>query len=482
MVIFLNVNYIFKAIHAALPCLFISRYLRFMPQNSFPVSKQVIYAFGMMGWSIMINLISVILVYLYAPPTGSGLPLLISQAVIFGIFNLISLITVSGRLADAVWDPFVAQISDRSTNKKGRRIPIMKKAILPSFIFCCLIFYPLHHTAGTANAAWLAFTLAAFYISSTAFIIPYNALLPELAPGSKEKVRLSTWQSVGYVFGIGIASNALNIANEMQRHGIAPDRLTSLQYTVILLSGLASICMALTAFLIDEMKFSVSLPSTVPLRIALRHTLTNKNFLLFIVADVSYFIGVTIISSGLLYFVTVLLKLPETIGNKLMITMILVSFLFYPIVNRLSERIGKKPIVIFSLVLLSFVFAGIYFLGRPANIDPELQIYILLIFAAIPVASLNILPVAILAEIISKDSRETGSNKEAIYFAVRYFFVKLAQTIGIAVFAMLLIYGKDIGHDLGIRLNGVLGFVLCLIAAIVFSRFKEIRNAPESKE
>ncbi len=78
-----------------------------------------------------------------------------------------------------------------------------------------------------------------------------------------------------------------------------------------------------------------------------------------------------------------------------------------------------------------------------------------------------------MSEVIEKDSIDTGSNKEGIYFAVRYFFVKIAQTFGIAVFALLLIHGKDVGHDFGIRLNGVLGFVLCLIAAIIFSRFKE---------
>ena len=81
----------------------------------------------------------------------------------------------------------------------------------------------------------------------------------------------------------------------------------------------------------------------------------------------------------------------------------------------------------------------------------------------------------ILAEIIEKDTLDTGANKEGIYFAVRYFFVKIAQTFGIALFAMLLLYGKDPGDDLGIRLSGILGFTLCFLAAVIFSRFKERR-------
>lgn len=443
-----------------------------MQKQTLPFSKQIAYAFGMMGWSILVNLISVILVYLYLPPSTSGLPKLITQVVVFGAFNAIAIITASGRLIDALYDPFIAQFSDKSKHPKGRRIPLMKLAIIPSFVFCFLVFYPLQHHESTLNIVWVVFMLIGFYVSSTTYIIPYNALLPELAPTSNDKIKLATWQSVGYVFGIGIASNAFSLANVLQYSFNIVTRLAAIQLTVFVLALLAAVFMLITVLAINEKKYCVGKPSAIPMKKALKQTLTNKNFLLFIVADFSYFIGVTIITSGLLYFVTVLLQLPESIGNKLMITMVLTSFLFYPVVNYLAKKVGKKIIVIISLLLLSFVFLGIYFLGK-TTINAQVQIYFLIAFAAIPLASLNILPNAILAEIIEKDSLETNENKEAIYFAVRYFFVKIAQTFGIALFAMFLIYGKDVGNDFGVRLNGVLGFVLCFIAALIFTRFKE---------
>jgi len=446
-----------------------------MSAQKLPFSKQLAYACGMMGWSIMINLINVILLYLYLPPDSSGLPRLITQVVIFGIFNVIAIITAGGRLVDAIYDPLIAQLSDRSKNPKGRRIPLMKLAIIPSLIFSFLVFYPLKQEEATVNIVWLVFTLIGFYVSSTTYIIPYNALLPELAPSSEDKVRLATWQSVGYVFGIGIASNAFNLTELFQNSFDISARITALQLTIFVLGLLSALLMAVTVFAIDEKKYCVGQPSAIPLKTALRQTLTNKNFLLFVVADFSYFISITIITSGLMYFVTVLLGLHESIGNKLMITMVLVSFIFYPIVNYLAKKIGKKIIVLISLGLLSLIFLGIYFLGKfPAS--AEIQIYTLIALAAIPLASLNILPNAILAEIIEKDTQETKENKEAIYFAVRYFFVKIAQTFGIALFAMLLINGKDVGNDLGIRLNGILGFGLCFLAAIIFTRFKETKK------
>lgn len=423
----------------------------------------------------MINLISVILVYLYLPPANSGLPKLITQVVVFGIFNVVALVTAGGRLIDAVYDPFIAQFSDKSKNPKGRRIPLMKWAILPSFVFCFLIFYPLKQEESNINIVWLTFTLIVFYISSTTYIIPYNALLPELAPESEDKVKLATWQSAGYVFGIGIASNAFNVADLLRDNYAISSAINALQITILLMSALAALFMAITVLCIDEKKYSRARPSSVSLKTALKQTLSNKNFLLFTVADFSYFISITIITSGLMYFVTVLLQLPETMGNKLMITMVLISFIFYPVVNYLARIIGKKIIVLASFGLLSLVFLGIYFLGK-TSLASELQIYLLIGFAAVPLASLNILPNAILSEIIEKDSRETGQNKEAVYFAVRYFFVKIAQTFGIALFATLLIYGKDVGNDLGIRLNGLLGFLLCCLALLIFTRFQEKDN------
>lgn len=443
-----------------------------MSLQNFSVSKQIAYAFGMMGWSIMINLISVILVYLYLPPANSQLPVLITQVAIFGVFNAIAIITASGRLIDALYDPFIAHISDKSKNPRGRRIPFMKLAILPSFIFCFLVFYPLKQEESSLNIIWLTLMLVGFYVSSTTYIIPYNALLPELATTSQDKVSLSTWQSVGYVFGIGIASNAFNLCDFFVLTCHMESRILALQLTVFLLALLAAVFMLITTLAINEKKYCANVPSAVPLRKALMQTLANKNFLLFIVADFSYFLAVTIITSGLMYFVTVLLQLPETIGNFLMMMMVLISFIFYPLINYLAKKTGKKIMVVFSLMLLSFIFLGIYFLGK-VSINAELQIYVLIAFAAIPLASLNILPNAILAEIIAQDSAETLENKEAVYFAVRYFFVKIAQTFGIALFAMFLIYGKDVGNDFGIRLNGILGCVLCFIAAIIFTRFKE---------
>jgi GPH family glycoside/pentoside/hexuronide:cation symporter len=445
-----------------------------MPVEKLPFSKQIAYAAGMIGWSIMTNLIIVMLPYFYLPPSNSGLIPLVPQLLLFGVLNIMSVIAASGRFVDAVFDPFIASLSDKSNNKNGRRIPFMKWAILPAIVFCALTFYPPVKGESTQNAIWLTFTLIFFFMSATTYIIPYNALLPELTSTAAEKVKLSSFQQVGFVIGMIVGALVNNFADLIQHLFHVPQRDSAVQYTILGLCLFAGIIMLVPIFAIDEKKYSSSKPSHLPLLSAIRKTFSNRNFKYYLISDFSFYMALSIISSGLLFFVTVLLRLPESMGGLLMFTMVVVSLLFYPLINYLAKRTGKKPIVLFSFGLLSLIFIAIYFLGK-FPISAKAQIYILMISASFPLASLGILPNAILAEIAQHDAKETGENREGMFFAVKYLFVKMGQTLGIALFAFLTVYGKDPGNDHGLRLNGICGFVLCLLAIAFFSRFREVK-------
>jgi GPH family glycoside/pentoside/hexuronide:cation symporter len=445
-----------------------------MPVEKLPFKKQLAYACGMIGWSIMTNIIIVMLPYFYLPPSSSGLTPFVPQLLLFGVLNIMSVIAASGRLVDAVFDPFIASMSDKSGNKKGRRIPFMKWAILPAMVFCGLTFCPLVKGESIHNAVWLTFTLIFFFMGATTYIIPYNALLPELTETSSEKVKLSSFQQVGFVIGIIIAALVNNFADLVQRFFDVTNRDSAVQYTIWGLCVFAGLIMLVPVLAIDEKKYSVSKPSHLPIFLAIRKTFSQRNFKYYLISDFSFYMALSIISSGLLFFVTVLLGLDESMGGLLMGVMVLTSLVFYPLINYLSKRIGKKPIVLFSFALLSIIFVAIYFLGK-FPVSPKVQVYTLVLCAAFPLASLGILPNAILAEIAQKDANETGENREGMFFAVKYLFVKLGQTLGIALFAFLTIYGKDPGHDYGLRLNGLCGFALCLVAFIFFTRFRERR-------
>ena len=443
-----------------------------MPDTILPFKIKIAYACGMAGWSTMTNIIIVMLPFFYLPPSNVGLVTFVPQLLVFGVVNIMSLIAASGRFFDAVYDPFIASLSDKSTNPKGRRIPFMQKAILPAVLFCCLTFYPLTKSESLTNAAWLTFTLLCFFIGTTTYIIPYNALLPELANSSQEKVTLSTFQQIGFVTGIILSAFINLFADILQKYVHVISRDSALQYVIWGLTLVAGIFMIIPVLMINEKTFSKSKPAHLPLLPALKKTFKNKNFVYYLVSDFSYYMALSIITSGLLYFITVLLKLPQSIGGPLMGLMVIVSICFYPLVTWLTKKIGKKPIILFSFGLLSLIFVTIYFLGR-LPFSPIIQLYALVLSASFPLASLGILPNAILGDIAQIDAKETGENREGMFFAVKYLFVKIGQTLGIALFTFLTIYGKDPGNDYGLRLNGICGFVLCVGAIAFFSRFRE---------
>jgi len=445
-----------------------------MPAAKLTLGKELAYACGMVGWSIMTNLVIVMVHYFYLPPSDTGLVQLIPQLLIFNVVNILSIVDVSGRLVDALYDPFIASLSDRSSDPKGRRIPFMKWAIIPAVLFCCFIFYPPIRGVSTHNALWLAITMALFFMGVTSYIIPYNALLPEMTESSAEKVKLSSFQQAGFVLGIIIAALVNNDANIVQRVFHIADRVAAVQYTIWGLCVLAGLFMLIPILAIDEKKHTASKPAHLPIMQAIRQTFRNRNFKYYLVSDFTFYISLSIVSSGLLYFVKVLLHLDESIGGELMGAMVCCSLLFYPLINYLAKRIGKKPLVLIAFGMQSLVFVLIYFLGK-LPMSPIAQAFALSLSTAFPLAALGILPNAILAEIAQIDAQETGENREGMFFAVKYFFVKMGQTFGFALFAFLTIYGINRGHDEGLRLNGICGCALCLIALVFFTRFREKR-------
>jgi GPH family glycoside/pentoside/hexuronide:cation symporter len=439
------------------------------------------YSAGMAGWSILINIVSVMLIYIYLPPNNAGLNTLIPPVVYLGIFSILALIAAGGRLFDAVTDPLIAWLSDRSENRKGRRVPFMRIGWIPAVVFCVAVFLPLRLSESHQNVAWLLVTLTLFYLFLTIYFIPYNALMPELAPSRREKVTLSTWLSLAYVIGLIIAAQTPLLASWLEDLFLLDERIRSFQLSIGLLSLVAAIFLYLPVISINEPSCCPGKPALVSFRKSLGQTLRNYNFRLFLFADFSYFLAVAIIASGMLYYLRVLLDLEEAMGSKVFGLMIVVSLVFYPLVLYVSKFIQKKILVSSALIFLGIVFLAIFFLGR-LPLPPRSQIYLFALLASLPVAILGILPYAIIAEVAQLDSLKTGLRKEGMYFAARNFFYKLGMTAGIMLFTILTIWGKDPGDDFGIRLNGLVGFAFCVLAGLTFLLFKEKKIQHEITE
>jgi len=434
--------------------------------------KLIGYGVGMAGWSTLINMVSVMLIYYYIPPANSGMPTLIPQYSVWGVLTIFSLILASGRLFDAVTDPLIAWFSDRFRSKWGRRIPFLFISVIPSGIFSILLFFPQHNFETSENYIWIFLIQLALFFFMTLYIVPFNALMPELAKNADEKMRLSVVLSFCFVMGIFIASQIPLFASILGRIFSITNIQSQFRLAIIIIVVIANILMFIPVFVVNEKRYCDPIPTRINLLESIKTTMSSKQFIIFIIADSSFFITLAIISSGLLFYVKVLLGLPERTGSLFLAIMLILSLASYPLVVKIVKRSGKKKLIIISFIVFALMFFFVMFMGKIA-INPRVYLYSLAIFGAFPVAVLGILPYTIIAEITDNISEKTGYRIEGMFFAIRAFANKVGQTLGVMTFAILTLYGKDPGNDFGIRLSAFLGMAICLFAAATFYMYRE---------
>ncbi len=440
---------------------------------SLPLSRAIAYAVGQLGWSLVIGIVINFLVYFYLPPEGAGLPQLVPEVYFLGFISVIGVITMGGRLLDAVTDPWIASLSDRSSARMGRRIAFMAVSGLPMVLLMFLIFNPPHMTVTTTNLIWLTVTVFFFYIFFTVYQVPYTALVAELGHNPQERLNLCTYISVSFFVGQTVSAQAPVLFGMFQEM-FDLSRLEAVRMTFGLLGLAALICLYVPVIFVNENKYSIGEPSTVPLLESLKLTFSNKRFVIFAVSDLIYWIFMTMLQTGLIYYATVLLRQSEDYYSFIFLLMMGGSFLCYPFVNLIAKRVGKKPVLVFSLGLFAFSLLLTSQSGQEwIPLPLEMQGYLIVLLAFFPIAAYGILPNAIVADIAEHDALHTGSHREAIYFGARSFMMKLGQMIAMLVFTSLLVFGRDIGDDLGIRLTALAGVGFCLLSLFFLKRYDE---------
>ncbi len=446
----------------------------------FPLGGAIAYSIGQLGWSIVIGIIINFLVYFYLPPEGAGLPRLIPEIYFFGFISIIGIITMGGRLLDAITDPWIASLSDRSSARMGRRISFMAIGALPMVVLMFLVFYTPHSTATATNLLWLTFTIFFFYIFFTVYQVPYTALVAERGHTPQDRLNLCTYISITYFVGQVISAQA-PIMFGLFQNMFDLSRLEAVRLTFGLLGLLALVCLYVPVFLVDENKFSIGKPTSVPLAESLKMTFRNKSFVVFAVSDLIYWVFMTLLQTGLIYYATVLLRQPEDYYSMLFILLMGGSFICYPFVNLLAKKAGKKTVLVFSLCLFALSLLFTSQAGQDWILLPlPLQGYLLVLMAFFPLAAYGILPNAIVADIAENDALRTGSHREAIFFGARSFMMKLGQMVAMLIFTSLLVFGRDIGDDLGIRLTALTGVGFCMLSLVFLYRYNEKHLLEES--
>ena len=418
------------------------------------------------------------LLYFFQPTVKSGLPNLLPQNKLLGFITVMALITGIGKVVDAITDPWVASLSDKCTHKDGRRMPFLKYAAVPYAVSVLMIFMAPFKQGSVANAIWVGFFLIAYYTSYTFFFIPRNALVPEVITDSKDRVG---YYGISTAFFMGSSSfmyAATLFVNLIKGLGVDALGAWRIVFTVFAAIGLACVLLGATAFK-EKDYVEESVKPRQSLLSSAKTIFKNKSFVTFFAGDLFSYISMAFFQTAMLYYITMLLNVPESQSFLVMISAIGVALCLFPMIVKFSKQYGKKTMLVIASVIFTIVFAFIFFADKIATLVVGYELVLGLcmgVVVAFPFAAINILPQSCMSDIIQKDSIENGVNREGFFSATKTFIEKIAYSLAMVVVSSVLTIGAGEGESvgmLGVKLTGVFAGIFSLVSLIFFMIYNE---------
>ena len=217
------------------------------------------------------------------------------------------------------------------------------------------------------------------------------------------------------------------------------------------------------------------LANVAELKVAMKSlaaTFRNKDFRIFVASDIIYFLGITMFQTALPYFVKMLLGIAdEGMYTVYFVLMTALSVLFYPLVNKLTPKTGKKKLILIAFGIFTVAFSFTACFGKALPFPAEIQGYILCALAAPAMAIFGILPQAVVADIAECDALETKENRSGMFYAARTFAMKMGQAVAMLLVTSLGSIGRETG--LGYRIVAICAAAVCVLGGVLFLLYNE---------
>jgi glycoside/pentoside/hexuronide:cation symporter, GPH family len=337
-----------------------------------------------------------------------------------------------GKVWDAINDPIVGVLSDRTRSRWGRRHSWMIFGSIPFGIFFFLQWIVPHFSddraANQTGLFWYYVIISILFNSAfTAVNLPYTALTPEMTQDYNERTSLNSFR---FAFSIGGSILALIL-------GLVISQLVTDSAQQYLLLG--AVCGLLSIFPLywciwgTQERYTSEPEDMIPFAEQLKIVFSNRPFLFVIGIYLCSWLAFQLTAAILPYFVVDWIGMKSYFAVALMVQGVAIVMLF--VWSAVSKKQGKRAVYFMGMTLWILAQAGLFFL-KPGQVG---ELFLLASLAGAGVATAYLVPWSMLPDVIELDELQTGQRREGIFYA----FMVLLQKIGLA-FALFLV-GQMLG-------------------------------------
>lgn len=357
----------------------------------------------------------------------------------FYLYFLTDVILISPALAgvvfliskgwDAVSDPLMGIISDRTRTRFGRRRPYFLAGVIFIFLAFFLMWYPINFQQEIHRFVYVLVAYVFFSTVWTMVMIPYFSMSSELTTDYNERTSLVTIR----VFFSHFSSLVCAVV-PLEIVKLYSDERTGYMVMAIIVGLFFALPYIIVFFSTRERKefqkesqpFSFQKSFVTPFR-----TPTFVNLLFIYLFS---FVTMDVVMSTIMYFMTYYMKRAGETTFVLGIFCIL-QIVALPIYSYISKRTSKKTSLMVGVVLMLIVMSGSLLL------TPEGHPAIIYIFAAlIGLASGGVIVMiySIFPDVPDVDELYSGLRQEGIYSGLLTFMRKLGSALGIFIVSQFL--------------------------------------------
>lgn len=409
-----------------------------------PVSKKLAYAAPAFALAVV-----GIPVYVYIPKFYTD---------VVGVhITLLGYLILAVRLFDAVTDPAIGFLSDRTRTRFGRRRPYIAGASILLALAIYALFNP--PTASPAfETFWFGVSIFSLFLFWTLAVVPYESLGPEISFDYNERTTLFGMRDGALIAGTLVAASSPALVTWAM--GMPPggegEREKFFWISVLYAPLVVAFCwwcvLSIRERTLQEGDEKQGLWQ------GFRHVAQNRPFVILLVSYTVSAFGNNLPATLILYYVEYVLQ--SKLADLFLLIYFVTGVLFLPGWILVSKRLGKKWTWIASMGVNTGAFVGVFFLG-----PGDAWIYgILVSISGIGLGATLAIPSAMQADVIDYDELLSGARREGHYIGLWSITKKLAAALGVGI--ALPILGK-VGYTPNVEQSEAVLLTLRLLYALV---------------